>query len=68
MKIALMIIFIYMAFLSRNLLSIVYVSLAIVFNPIIPLVIKKQQWQTIDIIVIFVLIVLPIISNLNNRK
>lgn len=68
MKIALTVSFCYMANTVKNWLSIPYIGLAIVFNPIVPLVIKKSQWEPIDAISISILVILGLIILLTKPK
>ncbi|TDG37757.1 hypothetical protein EZJ43_01290 [Pedobacter changchengzhani] len=60
-KIGLALSFVFAAIVVRNITSILYLFFASVFNPIAPLIIKKQQWRHIDLATITVSVVLMVI-------
>jgi len=57
----------FLAFSYRNLISLLYASIAILFIPFYKFAIKKSEWQKIDV-VIAVLLVLTILLDFNKES
>jgi Ca2+/Na+ antiporter len=48
---------IYLEFVKKNIFFYLFVSTAVLFNPIIQLHFRRNTWQTIDVLTIFLFIV-----------